>query len=87
MPVIGIRLTVIPTFSNTWVNSSPRIPNTTRLLKDRSPGGRSGAGQEEHQEEAQREQTPTKPSSSPTTEKTKSVCCSGRKASRFWGPW
>src|SRR6266850_492452 len=30
--------------------------------------------------------TPMKPSSSPTTAKMKSVCCSGRNASRFCGP-
>ena len=45
MPVIGMRLTVIPTFSYTWVKSRPRIPKISRLLNGvGGPAGRSGAG-------------------------------------------
>ncbi len=31
MPVMGSRLTVIPTFSTMWVNSIPATPKTHRL--------------------------------------------------------
>ena len=59
MPVIGIRLTVIPTFSKTWVNEQPRTPKTTRLAKG-SVARRAirSSDQEERQEEQQGHQHP-----------------------------
>ena len=62
MPVIGIRLTVIPTFSKTCVKNRARMPNTTRLAKG-SVARRAirQHDQEQREEEPQRHQHAEEP--------------------------
>ena len=51
MPVIGIRFTVIPTFSKTWVKNSPRMPNG-----DEAAEGVGGPPRDAEQRQEQREE-------------------------------
>src|SRR5207244_1229805 len=84
MPVIGIRLIVMPTFSTMCVKKRPAMPKTHRL-ENGSVARRATRSnpKRSHANRHSATSTPTNPSSSPTTEKMKSVCCAGRKASRF----
>ena len=87
MPVIGIRPMVIPMFTITWVNQAAASPKATsdangvaarvemRTVRRKNKRKRPSAIL-----------MPMNPSSSPTTGKMKSVCCSGRKARRFCEP-
>ena len=87
MPVIGIRLSVMPTFTSTCTNQLASRPNATRLLNESLERSAILVTRRNSSMNSERASaTPTKPSSSPTTAKMKSVCCAGRKASRFCVP-
>ncbi len=87
MPVIGIRLSVIPTFSITCTIQLPNKPNATRELNESLARDATRiTRRKRRRKSASATVTPRKPSSSPTTAKMKSVCCSGRKAPRFCVP-
>ena len=76
--MIGMIPIVIPTFSKTWNTNMARTPMQHRVPK-RSLARRA-ARQVRHTISANSASStapPTKPSSSPTTVKMKSVCCSG----------
>ncbi len=78
MPVMGMMPIVIPTFSKTWNANIARIP-THRSVPKKSVESRA-VRHVRHTSSANSASNiapPTKPSSSPTTVKMKSVCCAG----------
>ncbi len=59
MPVIGIRFTVIPTFSNMWVKNSPEDAEHHQAAEGIGrPPGDPEQGEEEHEEEGERDEDP-----------------------------
>ena len=87
IPVMGMRLIVMPTLMMTCTNQLPARPKATRLAKESL--ARVATRMIRRNRKRKRTNavvTPRNPSSSPTTAKMKSVCCSGRNASRFCVP-
>ena len=69
------------------MNQLASSPNATRLLNESfARSAMRITRRKSNRNSASASVTPMKPSSSPTTAKMKSVCCSGRNASRFCGP-
>ena len=89
MPVIGIRFSVMPDVHDDVHEPAGREADGHQ--RPRTARCRAAPRECTREERARRKSasatlTPMKPSSSPTTAKMKSVCCSGRKPSRFCVP-
>ena len=88
MPVMGMNPTVIPMFSRIWnvhiaddADDDERAEEVARAMPRSRATVRSSA-----RYSPSRSTAPRKPSSSPRTEKMKSVCRSGRKLQVALGP-
>ncbi len=77
----------MPMFTITCTNQLPASPKATRLLNESlALVATRITRRNRNRKSVSATVTPMNPSSSPTTAKMKSVCCSGRNASRFWVP-
>ena len=79
MPVIGMMPIVMPMFSNTWNANIAEHADADERAEEvgRQQGGSPDAATRAARRAPSSVAPPTKPSSSPTTVKMKSVCCSG----------
>lgn len=87
-PATGMMPSVIPMFSNAWKANQAMMPAAT-IVPYSSVVSRA-IRQARHRTTPRRTRispAPRKPSSSPATVKTKSVCCSGTNWPVVWVPW
>src|SRR5581483_10343459 len=87
MPVIGMIPIVMPTFSKIWKTNMARMPTHSSVPnRSRASVAVRQVRQTTTANRARRVNAPTKPNSSPTTVKMKSVCCSGTNDRLVWVP-
>ncbi len=87
IPVTGITPSTIPTLTSTWNRIIDARPTAT-IRPSASPARQpmSSTRHSSSAKSASRTSPPTRPSSSATTVKMKSVDCTGRNPSWFWRP-